>query len=69
MKKVTGYISVRALGTYNFEFYVDDNATDDEIRQKIEDAAEMSMDYKVEEGYVAEQRTVYRKKYPWEETK
>ena len=37
MKKVTGYISVRALGCYDFDFYVDDNATDDEIHQKVED--------------------------------
>ena len=35
MKKVSGYISVRALGTYNYEFYVDDDATDEEIEQKV----------------------------------
>ena len=28
MKKVSGYISVRPLGCYDFEFYVDDNATE-----------------------------------------
>ena len=27
MKKVSGYISVRALGTYDYEFYVDDDVT------------------------------------------
>lgn len=43
MKKVTGYISVRALGCYDFEFYVDDNATEDEIKQKVDDVAEMSI--------------------------
>ena len=31
MKKVSGYVSVRALGCYDFEFYVDDDATDEEI--------------------------------------
>ncbi len=31
MKKVSGYISVRALGCYDYEFYVDDDATDEEI--------------------------------------
>lgn len=33
MKKVSGYISVRALGTYNYEFYVDDDTTDEEIKK------------------------------------
>lgn len=35
----------------------------------IDDVAEMSMDYHVEEGYIAEQQTVYRKKQPWEDRK
>ena len=35
MKKVSGYISVRALGCYDYEFFVDDNATDEEIKQKV----------------------------------
>ena len=67
MKRVTGYISTRPLGSYDFEFFVEDSATDQEIKQKVEDMLEFSMDYKVEEGHIAEQQTVYRKKYPWEE--
>lgn len=67
MKRVTGYISVRPLGDYDFDFYVEDSATDKEIREKIDEVVQLSMDYKVEEGYIAEQKTVYRKKYPWEE--
>lgn len=67
MKRVTGYISTRPLGSYDFEFFVEDSTTDQEIKQKVEDMLEFSMDYKVEEGYIAEQKTVYRKKYPWEE--
>lgn len=67
MKKVSGYFSVRALGTYNFEFYVEDDVTDAEIAQEVDRIAEVSMDYRVEEGYVAEQQTVYRKKQLWEE--
>ena len=66
MKKVSGYISARPLGSYNFEFYVEDSATDREIREKVDEICEFSMDYEVEEGYVAKQKTVYRKKGDWE---
>ena len=34
MKKVSGCINVRALGHYDFEFYIDDNATDEEIKKR-----------------------------------
>lgn len=51
MKKVSGYISVRALGTYDFEFYVEDDATDAEIAQQVEDVMQVFSDYTVEEGY------------------
>ena len=64
MKKVTGYIDVRALGRYDFDFYVDDNATDEEINQKVEDVCDYYIDYDVEEGYeeVTETVTYMRKK-------
>lgn len=61
MKRVTGYISVRALGTYDYEFFVDDNATDEEIAQKVKDYEQLSHDYSVEEGYEAYTETMYRK--------
>ena len=51
MKKVSGYISVRALGTYDYEFYVDDDATDEEIKQKVSEYERLSHGYNVEEGY------------------
>jgi hypothetical protein len=62
MKKVSGYVSVRALGTYDFEFYVDDNATDEEIKEKVNERMQLSFDYDVEEGYESYTETKYRKK-------
>lgn len=62
MKKVSGYISVRALGTYNYEFYVDDDATDEEIGQKVEEHEQLSHWHDVEEGYEAYTETRYRKR-------
>lgn len=67
MKKVSGYIYVRALGQYDFEFYVEDNATKEEIKKQVEDVANYYIYYDVEDGYIAETQTVYRKKYDWEE--
>ena len=60
-KKVSGYVSVRALGCYDFEFYVDDNATDEEIQQKVDEHMQLSHDYSVEEGYEEYTETRYRK--------
>lgn len=51
MKKVSGWISVRALGCYDFEFYVDDDITEAEIKRMVDDTIEMSMNYEVEDGY------------------
>jgi hypothetical protein len=62
MKKVSGYISVRALGCYDYEFFVDDNATDEEIEQKVAECEQMSHDYSVEEGYEYYTETRYRKR-------
>lgn len=51
MKKVSGYVSVRALGCYDFEFYVDDDATDEEIEAMVDEKMQLSHHYSVEEGY------------------
>ena len=51
MKKVTGCIDVRALGHYDWEFYVEDNATDEEIEKMVEDTCDYYIRYDVEEGY------------------
>lgn len=57
MKKVSGCIDVRALGCYNFEFYVDDDATDEEIEKKVNDTCDYYISYDVEPGYKKEIRT------------
>lgn len=62
MKKVTGYVSVRALGCYDFEFYVDDNVTDEEIERMVDDKMEISHSYSVEEGYEEYIEVRHRKK-------
>lgn len=62
MKKVSGYIDVRALGCYDFEFYVDDDTTDEEIKKKVDKVCEYSIDYDVEAGYEEYTEVRYRKK-------
>ena len=62
MKKVTGYIYVRALGEYDWEFYVPDDATNDEIKEQVEKICHYAIDYTVEEGYEEYTETCYRKK-------
>lgn len=54
MKRVTGWCSVRPIGCYNFDFFVDDNTTDKEIRKMIDEELEYSFHYDVEEGYEEE---------------
>lgn len=65
MKRVKGEIDVRALGNYEFEFYVDDNATDEEIKQKVEDVCDYYIHYDVEGGYEEYTEVCYRKKSNW----
>ena len=62
MKKVSGYVSVRALGCYDFEFYVDDEATPEEIKAMADERMQLSYDYSVEEGYEKYTQVSYRKK-------
>lgn len=51
MKKVSGWVSSKPFGYYNFEFYVDDNTTDKEIKEMVDKAIELRVRYKVEEEY------------------
>lgn len=62
MKKVTGRAGIRPCGDCDFEFFVEDNATKEEIEEKIDNYVRYYMYYNVEEGYEAVQETVYRKR-------
>lgn len=62
MKKVTGCIDVRALGHHDFEFYVEDDTTDEEIKKQVDKVCDYYIDYKVEAGYEAYTEIRYRKK-------
>ena len=57
MKRVSGCIDVRALGCHEFEFYVDDDATDEEIEKRVNDTCDYYISYDVEPGYKKEIRT------------
>lgn len=65
MKKVTGCIDVRALWHHDFEFYVEDDATDEEIKEQVDKVCDYYISYDVEEGYESYIETCYRKKGSW----
>ena len=65
MKKVSGYIDVRALGCYNFEFYVDDNTTKEEIQKKVDEVCDYCINYDVEEGYEYTEVRYRKKQNDW----
>lgn len=60
MKKITGCIDVRALGRYDFEFYVENDATDEEIKEQVDKVCDYYIDCDVETLYGTE--ICYRKK-------
>lgn len=62
MKRVSGYVNVRALGCYDFEFYVDDDTTDEEISKMVDEKMQISHFYEVEEEYEECTEISYRKR-------
>lgn len=51
MKKVSGYIDVGALGCHHFEFYVENNTTEEKIKELVDEECDYFIYYTVESGY------------------
>jgi len=51
----------RRLGHYDFEFYVDDDMSDEEIKKEVDEMAAISIHYEIEEGYEEYIEVRYRK--------
>lgn len=62
MKRVKGWISVRPIGCWDFDFFVDNNMSEREIENMIMDEAEYSFHYNIEPGYEKYTEVKYRKR-------
>lgn len=64
MKKVSGYINARPLGEFDFEFYVPENMSDEQIEEEIKKKYECYIHFETEDGYeeITETITRYEKK-------
>lgn len=62
MKRVRGYFSCRPLGTTQYEFYVNDDVSSEQIEEIINDRLEISENHEIEEGYEEVFETTYRKR-------
>ena len=60
MKKVSGYINARPLGVFDFEFYVPEDMTHEQIREEIKDKHECYIYFETEDGYEEITETVTR---------
>ncbi len=60
MKRVSGFICASPLGEFNFEFYVPENMTDEQIREEIKDKYECYIHFETEDGYEEITETVTR---------
>ena len=59
MKKIEFWVSVRPLGCYEDIIYVEEDATDEEIMEKIREKAEIDIGYNSFSGY----KKVVREEY------
>ncbi len=62
MIRVTGCVDVRALGRYDFEFFVPDGTSREEIEKEVDRTMSIYTDYQIEEGYEEYTGVKYRKK-------
>lgn len=53
------------MGRYDWAFYVEDDAADEEIKEKVDEICNYYIDYNVEAGYETYTKTCYRKKGSW----
>lgn len=60
MKKVSGSIYARPLVEFNFEFYVPEDMTYEQIKEEIKDKYECYIEYNTEDGYEEIRETVTR---------
>ena len=61
MKRVSGYVSARPIGSFDFEFFVPEDMSDKEIEDMIKDRYELYLSFHTEDGYEEATKKVYRK--------
>ncbi len=49
MKKVTGCLHTKPHGNYKFSFYIEDTASEDQIKQKVDELLQISVDYSIKD--------------------
>lgn len=64
MRRVKGWFSCRPIGCFDYDFFVDDDTSYEEIERKIDDMLEISSFFEVEDGYEAYNEIIYHKKAP-----
>ena len=58
MKKATGYINCRPLGSFDFELMVPDDMNDDDIEELIKEKNECYIHFDVDPGYEEVTKTI-----------
>lgn len=61
MKRVSGFVNARPIGSFDFEFFVPEDTSDKEIEDMIKDKYELYISFDTEDGYEEATKKVYRK--------